>query len=417
MACPISIGNIDKKLIIFPIIAIILLIIQNYFVYFSNKLNNIGRFVFIRLMSKSVGKSLALIIFLLFRKRIRYADKKNASEDNNKNYNKEYFENFLEKTEKLKKRKYCIIFFSMFLSFGFDILVCYFSEIKNDKYFSFWIFDIFYIWAFSYCILHTKLYRHQYLSIIIITILGISINIINSIDKPFKIDLNYINNLLITLLADILFSLNLVNNKYLMDNLLFSEYEITFYEGIFSLIISIICLVIFPKVDSFVKYYDSLNFREVVILSLIVITQLICSLFSLMTIKYYTVFHYLIILLFFEGEFYRYKPKENKDFYINLLLYFSFLFMILVFIETIELNYFGLQKYTKRNIIKRAKNDYLKNREEDSKLNANNDITIENSNEKTIDDNNNEKSKGRIVEIDRFRFEFPGNDDNIIEEE
>ena len=106
MACPISIGNIDKKLIIFPIIAIILLIIQNYFVYFSNKLNNIGRFVFIRLMSKSVGKSLALIIFLLFRKRIRYADKKNASEDNNKNYNKEYFENFLEKTEKLKKRNF-----------------------------------------------------------------------------------------------------------------------------------------------------------------------------------------------------------------------------------------------------------------------------------------------------------------------
>ena len=327
MACPISIGKIDKKHIIFPIIAIILLIIQNYFVYFSKNFENIGRFVFIRLMSKSFGKSLAFIIFLLFRKRIRYADKKKDSEDNNKNYNKEYFENFLEKTEKLKKRKYCIIFFSMFLSFGFDILVCYFSEIKNDKYFSFWIFDIFYIWAFSYCILHTKLYRHQYLSIIIITILGISINIINAIDKPFKIDLNYINNLLITLLADILFSLNLVNNKYLMDNLLFSEYEITFYEGIFTTIICIICSVIFTNIDTnkgkvkygektyidnYYAYYDSLNREEIIILILIIISQLIIYLFGLLTIKYYTVFHIFIILIVNEGEFYRYK-KENTN--------------------------------------------------------------------------------------------------------
>ena len=409
MACLISIGKIDKKHIIFPIIAIIILTIQNYFFYRTKILENLAQHEFVKLAAKSLGKSLAIIIFLLFKKEIRYSDQKNTI--NREVYNKEYFENYIEKAEKLKKIKYIIIFLNMILNVAYEILVFHFTNKSEARYFSFWIFTIFYIWGFSFCILNTKLYRHQYLSIIIITILGIIINIYNGGDKPIDID-----NIIIALTGDILLSLNLVNNKYLMDNLLFSEYEITFYEGIFSLIISIMCSVIFPKVDSFTNYYDSLNFREVVILSLIVITQLICSLFGLMTIKYYTVFHYLIILLFFEGEFYRYKPKENKDFLINLLLYIAVLFIILVFIETIELNCFGLQKYTKKNIIKRAKKDYLKNCENNSKVNDNNDTTIENSNEKTYNDNSNEKSKEQIVEIDRFRFEFPGNDENIIEE-
>ena len=431
MACPISIGKIDKKHFIFPIIAIILLIIQNYFVYFSDKFDNIGHFVFIRLMYKSFGKSIALIIFLLFRKRIRYAYKKKVLAENNNNYNKEYFENFLEKTEKLKKRKYCIIFFNMFLSFGFDILVCFFSKIKYERYFSFWIFDIFYIWIFSYFILHTKLYRHQYLSIIIITILGIAINIINELDKPFEIK---INNLLITLSADILFSLNLVINKYLMDNLLFSEYEITFYEGIFSTIICIICAAIFTKIDinrgnvlynkkkyidNYYAYYDSLNREEIIILISIIISQLIIYLFGLLTIKYYTVFHIFIILIANEGEFYRYKSKNDKGEknkktkIINIVLYFLFFFMILVFTENIELNCFGLQKYTKRNIIKRAKKDYLKNNvEKVNSINDKSDTTFENSNEKSNNENSNEKSKG-VVEIDRFKFD-PACD--IIEE-
>ena len=55
--------------------------------------------------------------------------------------------------------------------------------------------------------------------------------------------------------------------------------------------------------------------------------------------------------------------------------------MILVFTENIELNCFDLQKYTKRNIIKRAKKDYLKNKLEKN-INDNSDATLENSNEK-----------------------------------
>ena len=99
MVCLISLGKIDKKYFIFPIIPVILLIVQNYLLFIAHKLDNLMRYQFIKIMPKSVGKSLALIIFLLFRKRIRYADKKKEFEDNNNNYNKEYFENILEKVE------------------------------------------------------------------------------------------------------------------------------------------------------------------------------------------------------------------------------------------------------------------------------------------------------------------------------
>ena len=355
MACPISFGKIDKKHFIFPIIAIILLTTRNYFAKFSKKLKDIEDHIFIKLISKSFGKSLALIIFLLFRKKIRYTDQKKEIAENNKNYNKEYFENFLEKTAKLKRKKYFIIFFNMVLSLCFDILVCFFSKIKYERYFSFWIFDIFYIWVFSYFILHTKLYRHQYLSIIIITILGIAINIINESHKEFKI-----NNLLPNLIIDILFSLNLVINKYLMDHLLFSEYEITFYEGIFSLIISIICLAIFTNidinrgrvkyngkkyVDNFYDYYDSLNIEKILIFIILIISLLIIYLFKLMTIKHYTIFHIFIILIFNEGEFFIYEEKMKSNLYKNIIIYALLLFMILVFTENIEINCFDLQKY------------------------------------------------------------------------
>ena len=311
----------------------------------------------------------------------------------------------------------------MLLTFAFDILLCYFNGTSEKKYFSFWIFDIFYIWAFSYYILNTKLYRHQYLSIILITIIGITINIINGFGKSINI-----YNLLITLSADIIFSLNLVINKFLMDNLLFSEYEITFYEGLFNLILFIIFLAIFTNIeiesgyvyyngkfyiDNFYAYYDSLNREEISVFIYLIISHLIIYIFALITIKHYTIFHIYIILIVYEGEFFRYKI-DNKDIrimYLDIILYLLFLFMILVFTENIELNCFKLQKYTKRNIIKRAKKDFLKNNVDNSK-NDNNDTTFEKSNEKTNNEISNEKSKG-VVEIDRFKFDP---DYDIIEE-
>ena len=287
----------------------------------------------------------------------------------------------------------------MMINCIFDILGSY-IKYEKDKYYSFWIFCIIYLWIFSYFILKIVLYRHHYFSIIIIFILGVSINIIN--EKGANI--NYIN-IIKTISVDILFSLNIVINKYLMDNLLFTEYEICFYEGFSSLIVSIIGLAIFTKYNigdnnDFFEYYDLIDNHEIFAIIFSLISQLITYLFGLITIKYYTVFHYLILLIFNEGNFYNYSLSQWR-LYVNLILYIFFIFMFLLFNENIELNCFGLEKYTKRNIIKRANKDYIKNsNENDSDLGASiTDSIIDNPEKGKI---NNEK----IMEIGRFKFDF-----------
>ena len=406
MACIISCGKLDTKNIIFPITAIIVLIIQNYFVYKTKIFQNLGNQHFIKVIIKSLGKCLTIIPILIFKEEINYSKEVNPIEENKENNIKEYATIFKEIAKIKNKNKYYIISLNIIINCLFDILGSYI----NNKYFSFWILDIIYIWIFSYFILKLILYRHHYLSIIIILILGVIINIINN-GKGNNI--NYIN-IIKTISVDILFSLNIVINKYLMDNLLFIEYEICFYEGFSSLVISIIGLAVFTKYNigdnnDYLEYYDLIDGYEIFAILFSLISQLIIYLFGLITIKYYTVFHYLIILVFNEGNFYNYSLKEWR-LYVNLILYIFFIFMFLLFNENIELNCLGLEKYTKRNIIKRAYKDYLKNNNENyndfSDSNNNIDSIIENpSKEKT----NNEK----IMEIGRFKFDF--SDYEIIE--
>ena len=230
--------------------------------------------------------------------------------------------------------------------------------------------------------------------------LGVIINVINGRGK----DINYIN-ILITLLVDILFSFNLVVNKYLLDNILFTEYEICFYEGFSSLIVSSICLAIFTKYNfgdnnDFFEYYNIIDNKEIFAIIFSTISQLIVYLFGLITIKYYTVFHYLIFLIFNEGNFYNYSLSQWR-LYVNTIIYILFVFMILLFNENIELNCFGLEQFTKRNIIKRANKDYMKNSENCNGSNNNNNI------ESIIDNSEKEKTNNEnVIEIDRFRFDL-----------
>ena len=110
MVCLISLGKIDKQHIIIPIIALILLIVQNYFVYKSDKLEFIGKHQFIKLIAMSFGKSLAIIPFLLFRKDLGYSDEVNSVSKNKNIYTKEYCENYLEKMERIKSKNILLFF-------------------------------------------------------------------------------------------------------------------------------------------------------------------------------------------------------------------------------------------------------------------------------------------------------------------
>ena len=213
-------------------------------------------------------------------------------------------------------------------------------------------------------------------------------------------------NVIISFSTDILFSLNLVINKYLMDNLLFTEYQICFYEGLFCLIPSIIALAIFTKYNigdnnDFYDYYDIIDGEEIFVIIFLSITYLIVYLFSLKTIKYFTVFHIFVLLIFNEGNFFIYSLSEWRI-YVNLILYLFFIFMFLIFNENIEVNCFGLEKYTKRNIINRASKDYLKNKS----CYKIDDKDKENNLENSLDESNEKSNDENIVEIGRFKFDL-----------
>ena len=83
------------------------------------------------------------------------------------------------------------------------------------------------------------------------------------------------------------------------------------------------------------------------------IYYLITTLFELLTIKYYTIFHLFILFIFDEGNYFSYG-LNNWKLYITVIVYLFHLFMFLVLNEIIELNCFGLEKNLKKNIIIRA---------------------------------------------------------------
>ena len=94
----------------------------------------------------------------------------------------------MEIKEKRKNIKYAYIFLTSLINFCEKIVFYNNGDYNNKKFCSFWIIDVIIICVFSYFILNKKLLRHQYFSIIIITILGIILNIINDDNK----EINYI---------------------------------------------------------------------------------------------------------------------------------------------------------------------------------------------------------------------------------
>ena len=212
-------------------------------------------------------------------------------------------------------------------------------------------------------------------------------NTINLINK----EINYIN-ILLSIITEFIYCLNIIANKYLMEYTFCSPFEICFYDGTISLILFIITLTISTNieikedkyaieyegkfyVDNFFDYYDSFNIKEFFIFIFEIFYYFIYYLFPLITIQNYTPSHYLIILIF-DYEFSFLLDKKIKwRFYLNIIMFVVIFFMILVFNEIIEINCFGFQKNTKNNISKRAELDEV----EQNEINENNYVDICNS--------------------------------------
>lgn len=395
MACFITFGKMNLRYIVYPIVNIIFLIIYNYFKYKTSLLQNLSNHPIIEMINSSLGNSLLLIAYIILKVRDRY-DRNSASLEGKLKYNEEY----LKTIKKMKPKKYLLILIVSLSGYGYAGLY-YIFDINDVKYFSLWIFDVIYICILSYFILHLKIYKHQYFSIIIIILLGIIFNIINASYKDIKLI-----NIIVIFFAEMLFSLNIVISKYSMDNLFCSPLELLFYPYIFILVISIIVLIVSTNnenkdgeveykgkkyLDNFYDYIDKINIKEIFIFLFALIYNLIINLFTLLTIKYYTIYHISTILIFDEGDYFSYGFTDWK-LYIIIIIYILFIFMTLVFNEIIELNFFGLEKNLRRNIMQRADNNEMIDTINDEKIISESPmIEIDNNYLYKLDNNNEDE--------------------------
>ena len=291
-------------------------------------------------INTGLGLSLSLFPFIYEKIRSRRINKTNLLIEKNKNIKDPY----LEKFNKIKHYKYYFILFASFLDFFQKFLYFYFHEVIINN---FWTFDILFINLFSFFILKSKLYIHQYFSLISIIILGIILITVYLYDENVKFI-----SIVLVLSIEIIFSFNIVINKYSMNKYFCSPFEICFYQGLFAIIMNIILLIITKK-DNIKDYYKELNSTETKIFFLLLFSRLSFTLFGLVTVKYFTPSHEVLLLII--GEiFLFYKYSEGWKIYVNITIFLLLLIMIFIFTEIIEINLCNLQKNTKRNISERS---------------------------------------------------------------
>ena len=96
---------------------------------------------------------------------------------------------------------------------------------------------------FSYFIFRVKLYRHHYLSIIIILILCISSDISSNKFSSENFTDNYLDMIMI-FFDEFLLALTYILYKYYMIKKYIIYFEIMFYEGLIESVLSIITIII-----------------------------------------------------------------------------------------------------------------------------------------------------------------------------
>lgn len=127
-----------------------------------------------------------------------------------------------------------------------------FLFITGNGIHSIWIFSVTFINIFAYFILNIKLYKHHYLSGGIMFLVAMIFNILDF----YKLSINGVLILLLTIFIEAIYSLCIIVNKYSMDYKYSIPYEISFYQGLFSLILNTLLLMIF----SYIKCIIILNY-------------------------------------------------------------------------------------------------------------------------------------------------------------
>ena len=345
----IKFGNIDAKLI--P------MIYGCIFCFFNRLLSHskeslLWKNPILHNITISSCKLFTIIPFIIVERRSSRVYSFNIEKSIEKSFHASSLENkFKNDTKKITKGKWRFIVLSaiifLFNQFFYVISV----KAKSNTT----ILNIILISIFYYFIFKIKLFKHHYLSVIMIVLVGFILDLVLG-----NLQYDIINQSLLLLyrvFRETLYSLSCVIDKYIMEKKFGSVYEIIFPNGVISFLFFIIFALFdyyysIYGMDDYEKYFNNFDAIEFLVALGVIVTQLGLNLGILFTNKNYTPCHVFIIFIF--GQLANYIDFSG----LSIAIIFGLLFIIflsLIFDEIIEINICGLSENTKRNISLRAK--------------------------------------------------------------
>ena len=231
------------------------------------------------------------------------------------------------------------------------------NNFVNDEFIFFSYIIVFIVSAFVF---KNTYYKHQYCSIIIIVLLGLSKLLI----KITFFEINYyfiLQNFLLDFVTTIIYGYL----KGLMNYKFFSIFKCNYLPGLINTVITTICYFTLGKdINNFINQTDNGNISiefddtsNIVFSAITLISSAFYGIFMNKILNNYTIFH-IFLPLYAINFFYHIQDKaikENLFEYILLIIIDVIEFItILVFLELIEINLCSLSYNTKKNIRNRA---------------------------------------------------------------
>ena len=404
----ISCRKCDKKYCLIYIghffILIIVIILSFFLINNENKDFDFNSHSVFRLFLTYFGMFLFIIPELLLKLKTKNVNSENSDINRNKISNSAIQYIYNDLSDKTTWKDYIHIGIISFILLFIDFIKI-FTEKKekcqmNEYYFTTLPFLLF----TSKFIYKTEFYKHQYISIIIITILGIYQYIIK-INNYYSSHSDFLT-ILIDLPSQIIIGLGQAIYfsyiKVLMNYKFFSPYKVCYIFGLINMIIILIVLFIISGIECLkgndlctVKenrslYFDNIyiifknmNIFQIFILLLMSICLGALKLLINLIINYYTVFHIFVFLqnnglsdTINQEIINQTNPFIQLTIAISHLIDFIF---SLVFLEILEFKCFGLNKNYKENIKKRVEEENRISSGENNNVDENEDQDQDNS--------------------------------------
>ena len=408
----ISIGQLDIN-IIYPIISGLLKFTAKFLLNKESLNIELSDHPLIMSIASSFGMCFSFFLLIIYRNRNKISEIRkidNSTKDNKDTVKKtsqlEYIYN--DQLEEINYDKHKYILLTSIMDFILTIInykYCYKIQVNM------WIFDILFLCLFSFLIIKMKIYRHHYISIILIILAGIGLNIIIFIEIFDNIKGNIIK-IIIKFINEIGNSLMYVIIKFSMEKKYCSPFEICFYQGFICLILYLLFLPInqFFKVDDLKNYKEIFNLNNIFFTISFVFIQFGYNIFFFITIKNCTTCHIMIIIIIGERSQYIIDKKElgQINFIIIICSLIFILFMTLTFNEILEVNCCEMEKNIKKNITIRARTESIidiygdDNEDEDDEEKERNryieDMVLHNKDEEKEEEASNVKEKNNNLD-------------------